>query len=350
MIEWSPTRLGVAGSCLLKYQYTYVPGRKQEGEELPALNFGKAMHDYIQVLHLGPKDKKGRKRKFSPTPERPFYYQTPQAAADAWKGYWLASTGVLQDPHEKKTVPSLVGAVDRSVIHGLKPKRGISWDFQGQVYVLMQEGWQIVYDYVVDNWDSAPPVVVEFPFEIYWQHPEKEWKWFCLTGRIDQVRQREDGSFIVYDLKTDRRDYSRHENQVAIGQSPQFTTYALAALHHPGLKPYFREPGEISVGHYNLRKHRDENGNPKANFFTTTRGPEQFLELARLLETKEAELSLGEYPPTANTQQCPHCQFRKICAQGKSLWASESGNVGELPFPKDYPQPPLQPKQLRLRL
>ena len=240
-MKLSATRLRTYQTCPRQYRYRYVEG-------LPttvslALVFGRTIHAAICHLHrraletAGPLDLAD--------------------ALDAFEGLWR---------------------------HGLDEEQPTVKD---PADVTGYEGWagQILAGYVMANERVAPPVALEFGFDLPWEG-------HVLTGFIDRIDEGPEGLTIV-----DFKSGGRKPSPAVVRDDVQLTLYAFVASQ------LLAAPVERVV-YYHLRDQTP---------IVTRRDADDYDRFeAGVLRPVTAAIEAGCYPPKRGWY-CRFCDFRETC-------------------------------------
>lgn len=320
---WSPSSLLQFLRCPHMFWLQRIAQKKAK---VPwYLPFGSATHGTVRAAHEGVGIHRG---KFQSTPERPFFFKSPEKLLGHWRGFRWPET----------------------VRKARKRHGGIIWAYEDQYWALMHLGAKLLTGGVIKDWDK------EWEIEGYWelaQNPPESWgrievlevecpvKDIMLFGqypfraRLDQIWRLPDLELLaVVDLTTSRSREVKHL---------QMAAYLEALKTHLEKNPEERRKfgnfpltGIVWLLRYDERLQVKE-WDPQR--------------LREQLESAHRRLVEQDFAPTDQDDICRHCRYREIC-RGEPLepldFTEEPGEVIIQPTPTPRKPTPPEPKQLTL--
>jgi hypothetical protein len=136
-----------------------------------------------------------------------------------------------------------------------------------------------------------------------------------LEGAIDRVDELPDGRLLIVDYKTGASGaFGRGSGALDGGRRLQHVLYAAAAAHLFGR--------EIAGAEYQFPTGRSENHRARYDAPALARGPDV---LAGLLDL----VSNGWFVPTADAEDCRHCDYRAVCRVRTGPWGRMESRLVE---------------------
>jgi DNA helicase-2/ATP-dependent DNA helicase PcrA len=179
--------------------------------------------------------------------------------------------------------------VSLELLRELYDKHWIPLGYDGRAHqnARKKKGWEILEQFFESN--SAPwviPKALEKPFTL------KTEKGLVISGRIDRIDNRSDGTVAVIDYKT-----GRLKDQKYVDQDLQLSIYALACE-----EIYKYKVSELSL--YYLES--DE-------IITTHRSPEQLKQTKEDLDSIAQTIQSSNFGATPSPHICGYCDYKLLC-------------------------------------